>query len=56
MNELFKNIDRNNKLRSDILKTFISDLMTDDERASLNNLPEGCRMRENAKIISPANL
>ena len=30
--------------------------MTDDERAELFGLPEGCRIRENAKIISPENL
>lgn len=56
MEDLFKNLDRNNKLRSQILNSFISNLMTDDERANLNGLPEGCRMRENSKIISPDNL
>lgn len=55
MEELFKNLHRNNQLRSQILNSFISGLMTDDERASLNGLPEGCRMRENSKIISPQN-
>lgn len=30
--------------------------MTDDERAELFGLPNGCRMREGAKIISPENL
>ncbi|MDY6835350.1 MAG: acyltransferase [Chloroflexota bacterium] len=30
--------------------------MTDDERAQLLGLPEGCRIREGAKIISPENL
>jgi acetyltransferase-like isoleucine patch superfamily enzyme len=29
--------------------------MTDDERAELWGLPEGCRMRENSKILSPEN-
>lgn len=52
---MFKNEDRNNILRPDILKRFISGVMTDDERAKLYNLPEGCRIREGAKIISPEN-
>lgn len=51
----FKNRDRNNKLRDDILKRFISGVMTDDERSELFNLPEGCRIREGAKIINPEN-
>jgi acetyltransferase-like isoleucine patch superfamily enzyme len=55
MEELFKNLDRNNALREQVLKAFISGLMTDDERAALHGLPEGCRMRENAKIIAPKN-
>jgi acetyltransferase-like isoleucine patch superfamily enzyme len=55
MEELFKNLERNNALRSQVLKAFISGLMTDDERANLHGLPEGCRMRENAKIIAPQN-
>jgi acetyltransferase-like isoleucine patch superfamily enzyme len=53
---MFKDKDRNKMLRNDILKRFISGVMTDDERAELFNLPEGCRMREGAKIISPENL
>lgn len=48
--------DRNKNLRESVLTQFISNVMTDDERASLWGLPEGCRMRENAKIISPENL
>jgi acetyltransferase-like isoleucine patch superfamily enzyme len=55
MKNLFKNLKRNNNLRNDILKAHISSLMTDDERAELYGLPEGCRMRENSKIISPEN-
>jgi len=55
MDEIFKNNQRNNSLRPNILRRFISDVMTDDERANLWGLPEGCRMRENAKIISPEN-
>lgn len=52
---MFKIKDRNNQLRPNILKQFISNTMTDDERADLWDLPKGCRMRENAKIISPEN-
>ena len=52
---MFKTDERNNLLRPNILKQFISNVMTDDERAILWNLPKGCRMRENAKIISPEN-
>lgn len=55
MEDLFKNLDRNNNLREQVLKAFISGVMTDDERAELYGLPEGCRMRENAKIISQKN-
>jgi acetyltransferase-like isoleucine patch superfamily enzyme len=53
---VFKNEPRNNRLRDEVLKRFISGVMTDDERAALFGLPAGCRMRENAKIISPENL
>lgn len=53
--KLFKNEKRNNELRNDILKRFISGVMTDDERAEIFGLPEGCRMREGSKIISPEN-
>ncbi len=44
------------ELRKQILTYKISDVMTDRERAKLLGLPEGCRIRENAKIISPDNL
>jgi acetyltransferase-like isoleucine patch superfamily enzyme len=44
------------KLRKQILTYFISSIMTDRERAKLLGLPEGCRIRENAKIISPEKL
>jgi acetyltransferase-like isoleucine patch superfamily enzyme len=47
--------ERNNNLRENILKQHISSIMTDDERANLWGLPEGCRMREGSKIISPEN-
>lgn len=50
---MFRNNERNNKLRGSILKQFFSKVMTDDETAAFWGLPEGCRMRENAKIISP---
>ena len=53
MNNLFSDSDRNKNLRSYVLKQYISGVMTDEERAQLWGLPEGCRMRENAKIISP---
>ena len=53
--KFFKNKKRNNELRDDILKRFIGGVMTDDERAEMFNLPEGCRMREGSKIISPEN-
>ncbi|HPX12433.1 MAG TPA: CocE/NonD family hydrolase, partial [Syntrophales bacterium] len=51
----FNDDERNRNLRGQILQYFISSVMTDDERARLLGLPEGCRMRENAKIISPEN-
>lgn len=52
----FNDTERNKSLRSQILKYFISSVMTDDERAQLLDLPKGCRIREGAKIISPENL
>jgi acetyltransferase-like isoleucine patch superfamily enzyme len=55
LNDIFMDDERNRNLRSYVLKQFISSVMTDEERAKLWNLPEGCRMRENAKIISPEN-
>ncbi len=51
--ELFKELERNQLLRKQILTYFVGQVMTDDERAQLLGLPEGCRIRENAKIISP---
>jgi acetyltransferase-like isoleucine patch superfamily enzyme len=53
---MFLEDERNKKIRSYILKQFISNVMTDEERAILWGLPQGCRMRENAKIINPENL
>jgi len=40
-------------LRQQILTYVASELMTDSERARLLGLPEGCRIRERAKIICP---
>ncbi len=54
--EIFKRTNRKDSLRTNILKQHISSVMTDDERAELWGLPRGCRMRENAKIISPEKL
>ncbi len=51
--EIFDQTARANALRPDILSAFIGELMTDDERARMNRLPEGCRMRSQAKIYSP---
>jgi acetyltransferase-like isoleucine patch superfamily enzyme len=53
---MFKDSERQRLLRPYVLKQFVSSVMTDDERAAFWGLPEGCRMRENAKIISPENL
>lgn len=53
---MFLEDDRNRGLRTYILKQFVSSVMTDQERAAMWGLPKGCRMRENAKIISPENL
>jgi acetyltransferase-like isoleucine patch superfamily enzyme len=48
--------DTDPKLREQILTYSLSQSMTDRERAKLLGLPDGCRIRENAKIISPENL
>jgi acetyltransferase-like isoleucine patch superfamily enzyme len=47
---------RQEALRPDILRRMLALVMTDDERARLFGLPEGCRVRESAKIISPEKL
>lgn len=44
------------KLRKQILTYFISGVMSDLERARLLGFPEGCKIRENAKVIAPENL
>lgn len=47
---------RNTTLRENlVLRQLVTSVMTDDERAAYFGLPEGCRMREHAKIISPEN-
>lgn len=51
-----KDTDRTRSLRPEILRRLLSLVMTDDERAALFNLPEGCRIRESAKIIAPDKL
>ncbi|MGV3661835.1 MAG: acyltransferase [Prosthecobacter sp.] len=40
-------------LRGQILGYSMTELMTDRERARFLGLPEGCRMRERAKILAP---
>jgi acetyltransferase-like isoleucine patch superfamily enzyme len=45
-----------NKIRSEILKYRATSHMNDRERAEFLGLPEGCRMRENAKIFAQENL
>jgi acetyltransferase-like isoleucine patch superfamily enzyme len=52
---VMKKDERNDLLREQIFTYAASQVLTDDERAKLLNLPEGCRIRENAKIISPEN-
>jgi len=48
--------ERTRRLREEIIERSLSAVMTDDERAELLGLPEGCRIRESAKIISKENL
>jgi acetyltransferase-like isoleucine patch superfamily enzyme len=52
----FFDTDRTRGLREDILRNLLALAMTDDERAAMLGLPVGCRVRESAKIISPASL
>ncbi len=44
------------EIRKQILDYNVTELMSDTERAAYFGLPEGCRMRERAKIISPEKL
>lgn len=48
--------ERSRRLRPDILHRLLCLVMSDDERARDLGLPEGCRVRESAKIISPSRL
>ena len=47
---------RNDQLRAEIATRVAGQLLTDDERATLLGLPEGCRIREGAQILSPEKL
>ncbi|HEX8058856.1 MAG TPA: acyltransferase [Novosphingobium sp.] len=40
-------------IREQIVRYHASELMTDRERAAFFGLPEGCRIRERAKILAP---
>lgn len=42
-------------IRSEILRYRTTELMNDRERARFLGLPDGCRIRENAKILRPEN-
>ncbi len=48
--------ERNRGLREDIVRRFLAQLLTDDERAHLFGLPASCRVREGTKILMPQNL
>jgi acetyltransferase-like isoleucine patch superfamily enzyme len=43
-------------LRNQILTYHLSEVLTDVERARVLGLPEGCRIRERAKILCPEKL
>lgn len=47
--------ERTRRLREEIIERTLSLVMTDDERAKLFGMPEGCRVREGAKIIAREN-
>lgn len=51
-----KDNDRAASLRPEILRRLLGLVMTDDERAADLGLPEGCRIRESAKIVASAKL
>lgn len=53
---IFSDTKRTRELREDILRNLLALAMTDDERATMLGMPNGCRVRESAKIISPQNL
>lgn len=48
--------DRNRGLREDIVRRFLAQLLTDDERARMFGLSGTCRVRENTKILQPEKL
>lgn len=50
--QLFNN-DSDPALRQQILGYAMTELMTDRDRANFLGLPDGCRMRERAKILCP---
>lgn len=52
----FVDTERARGLREEILRNLLALAMTDDERATMLGLPNGCRVRESAKIVSPENL
>ncbi|MET0361776.1 MAG: acyltransferase [Sphingobium sp.] len=52
--DMFASEDR--ALRAQILQYHATELMTDRERAVFLGLPEGCRIRERAKIYAPEKL
>lgn len=51
-----RDTDRASRLRPEILRRLLGLVMTDDERAADMGLPEGCRVRESSKIVTPENL
>ena len=54
---MFKDLSEDlEKMRAEILKYRATDMMNDRERAIFLGLPDGCRIRENAKIFAPENL
>ncbi len=55
--DCYSDDEQNVAIRENIVfRQFVDRLLTDRERAVFYGLPEGCRMRENAKILSPENL
>jgi acetyltransferase-like isoleucine patch superfamily enzyme len=44
------------EIRHQLLLYHMADVLTDRERARLLGLPEGCRIRERAKILAPEKL
>lgn len=56
MTDLFRDDERARALRPYVLRQAMGQYLTDDERARLWGLGEGCRMRENAKILAPEKL